>query len=549
MLLPAAIEPATLDGRVSWVAPGYARQIESGAGETNNPNPDNSLEKMLARFGIVAGGGLLAIASVFLLLGVGNGDDETSPLITQAAGVSIDQSDPEAEVQPAATGATASTTTAASFPTATTTLPVETTPLPTRHTFTSTSVAPPTTEKGTEPTTTTTEQPTAGAEGLVRSMQRALEDPGFAATEVGLQVWVEGYGPALTNAADVPLIPASNQKLATSLAALEILGPDRTFETLVLTDGSIVDGVVTGDVYVVGGADPVLTTIGEHSIETLARLVAAAGVTEIDGRLLVDESRHPIARTVAGWEEQYVPLSIGPLSAMAIDGNKPPTVEYEYYSDPMGGNAALIVQEFQLAGIAMDLESGGVATVPSGAATIELARLASPPVSVLVQRMLGPSDNTTSELLVREMGLALSGEATTAAGLAAIDETLERLLGPLEGVSRDGSGLHRGNLRPASEWWRLLAYVIESPWRTIFEEGLAVGGESGTLRRRFRETPATGKVLGKTGTIDDVRTLAGYVTTLDGRPAIFVVLANGQANRRTTLALDALVDRIAGHPG
>lgn len=416
------------------------------------------------------------------------------------------------------------------------------------HVFTSTSVAPPTTEKGDEPTTTTTEQPMPGAAGLLRSVQQALRDPGFSATEVGVQVWVEGYGPAITNAADVALIPASNQKLATSLAALEILGPDAVFETVVVTDGPVVDGVATGNVYIVAGADPVLTTIGEHSIETIARMVRAGGVTRIDGRLLIDESRHPIAPTVDGWEPQYVPLSIGPLSAMVIDGNKPPTVEPDYFDDPMLGNAQLVLQEFQLAGISLDPDSAGVAAVPASARTVELARLASPPVSDLVMRMLGPSDNTTSELLVREIGLASSGEATTPAGLAAIDATLVRLLGPLQGVSHDGSGLHRDNLRSASEWWRLLAHVVDSPWRPIFEEGLAVGGETGTLRRRFRETPATGKVLGKTGTIDGVRTLTGYVTTLDGRRSIFVILANGDANRRTTLALDALVDRIAGHP-
>jgi len=390
-----------------------------------------------------------------------------------------------------------------------------------------------------------------GRDGLIASLSQGLADPGFEGSLLGGRIWVEGWGDVVRQNGDIPMIPASNQKLATALAALELLGPDHRMVTRVVSDSAPLRGVIDGDIVVVGGGDPSLEVEGEHSVGTIASLVRAAGVDRIRGDVLIDDRRHDRTRTVDGWKPDYVPESIGPLSALAISGNL--ALEHDpefdsYVLDPTEGNAGLIRDALVAEGITM---SGGVGPGLAPVRGFELARLDSLPVSELIVVMLRDSDNVIAELLTREIGLARSGQGTTRAGTKAIDDVLSLRLGPLQGYSADGSGLSRENARPPAEWWRLLEWVSRSEWKDEFWAGLAVGGgEKGTLRRRFNGTPAQGLVRAKTGYIEDVRALSGYSQTADGRMVVFSLIANGPAaSRATTLAIDGLIDRLAGHQG
>ena len=82
-------------------------------------------------------------------------------------------------------------------------------------------------------------------------------------------------------------IPASNMKLITMAAALHYLGPNYRFETRLLVDGPIVDGVVKGNVYIQGSGDPALT---DGALEEITAAVARSGMREIDGNLILDDS-------------------------------------------------------------------------------------------------------------------------------------------------------------------------------------------------------------------------------------------------------------------
>ena len=103
---------------------------------------------------------------------------------------------------------------------------------------------------------------------------------------------------------------------------------DTTFTTDVVATGPIVDGVVQGDLVLVGGGDSTLTRAGPHSLDTLAAQVQAAGITAVTGALLVDESRYDTVRTGAGWVEgAWQQSNVGLLSALVVDRNRA-------YADP-----------------------------------------------------------------------------------------------------------------------------------------------------------------------------------------------------------------------
>ena len=129
----------------------------------------------------------------------------------------------------------------------------------------------------------------------------------------------------------VPLIPASTLKLLTASVALDVMGPDRTAETTVEAVAGPVGGVIAGDVWLVGGGDPLLATEGyvkqfrrpqepRTPLEALADSIVAAGITQITGRVLGDESRFDTQRYVPSWPQRYINArEIGPMSALSVN--------------------------------------------------------------------------------------------------------------------------------------------------------------------------------------------------------------------------------------
>ncbi|HRE03505.1 MAG TPA: D-alanyl-D-alanine carboxypeptidase, partial [Ilumatobacteraceae bacterium] len=122
--------------------------------------------------------------------------------------------------------------------------------------------------------------------------------------------------------------PASTMKLIVGAVALEVLGDDYAFVTRLY--GSVADGVVQGDLVMVGGGDPVLSTADypetqpipptvTTSLEALVANLAAAGVTRINGGIVVDESRYDTERYAPGWGADIRDVEAGPLSALMVN--------------------------------------------------------------------------------------------------------------------------------------------------------------------------------------------------------------------------------------
>ena len=238
---------------------------------------------------------------------------------------------------------------------------------------------------------------------------------------------------------------------------------------------------------------------------------------------------------------------VGPLSALLVNGGFPVFAPPEKRADdPAAHAAAELTRLSQAVGIAV----GGPASsgvVPPGA-TVTLATVRSAPLSEVVAGMLRESDNTAAELLVRELGVAKRHDGSTPAGIGAVTDALTDAKLPTAALRLgDGSGLEVTNQATCA----LLAAALRMPDGAGAPElspMLAVAGRSGTLALRLAGTPLEGKLRAKTGSLNGVSGLAGY---LDGRRGLaFAFLANGPVSESAgRLLQDRLVALLAGYPG
>jgi D-alanyl-D-alanine carboxypeptidase/D-alanyl-D-alanine-endopeptidase (penicillin-binding protein 4) len=343
--------------------------------------------------------------------------------------------------------------------------------------------------------------------------------------------------------ADQPLIPASTRKLVVGLVALDTLGAEHRYRTVV-TGAEPVDGVVAGDLALVGGGDPLLATATDAFVrriadqpltylDELADALVARGVRHVTGGVVGDETRYDTARTVAGWPERYATQEqVGPLSALTVDDGYMRTLpspgtdgvpERTRAAEPATAAAEALIDLLRARGVRVD---GPPSTAGAPTFGNELAAVESAPLTEIVRQLLEESDNGTGELLVKEIGHRTGGGGTTAAGTAHVERRAAELGFPVAGTDvTDGSGLDRANRTTCDE----LVAVLEHGGGSDGAIGAAlpVAGRTGTLESRFEGTPAEGRLRAKTGSLNGVTSLAGFVDLPDGTVATFAYVANG----------------------
>ena len=155
-----------------------------------------------------------------------------------------------------------------------------------------------------------------GGDGLARQLDRVLADPRLDGGAVSVVVRDADSGELrYARHPKTRLMPASNTKLVTSAAAMELLGPDHRFRTEVLADGRRVGGVLHGDLYLRGTGDP---TMLAEDYDRLAAELADAGIRRVTGRLIGDDTRFDRERLGRGWaaddESAYYSSQISPLT-------------------------------------------------------------------------------------------------------------------------------------------------------------------------------------------------------------------------------------------
>ena len=347
--------------------------------------------------------------------------------------------------------------------------------------------------------------------------------------------------PVVTKNADKSLRPASNVKVITASVALQLLGPGFTYSTNVR--GKLDAGVVTGDLYLVGGGDPLLTSnwwrgpstkyppFNTTSIEELAASIRTAGVTRITGSIIGDASRYDDEWYAPSWTKDVRFTEGGPISALlANDARESNSVSS---NDPVVGAATVLTQALKDAGVQV---SGKPAKGTAPADLPIVASISSKPLPAVLQEMLTTSDNNTAEMLLKEIGLKASGKGTREAGLAAVNDQLRAWNVPMEGVTLvDGSGLSDDNRLTCSALLTVLQHdSVDGP----VAQGMATAGQDGgTLSDAFVGTKLEGKLRGKTGTLYNyndgtggkpaAKALTGWLP-LDGGSSIeFTMLLNG----------------------
>jgi D-alanyl-D-alanine carboxypeptidase/D-alanyl-D-alanine-endopeptidase (penicillin-binding protein 4) len=315
--------------------------------------------------------------------------------------------------------------------------------------------------------------------------------------------------------ADLPLAPASNEKLTVAFAALRELGDTYRFRTEVFGRGYQDGSVWHGDVFLKGFGDPTLTSL---QLERLATQIAELGITHIDGRVYGDESWFDAQRTAPGWKASYYINECPPLSALIVDRGW-----YDHHTARQPALAA--AGKLKLLLRKHGVESGVVGLGRAPADAYALAQVESDPLPAVIAEMDHESDNFTAEMLLKEIGAETGASGTTAAGAAVVQRDLAAAGVPLAGVRIvDGSGLSRDDRLTAGTLAALLVLVWNDiDLRNPFWASLPIAGINGTLDKRLRKPPTRGAVRAKTGTTDRASALSGYV----GDRYVFAVLQNG----------------------
>jgi D-alanyl-D-alanine carboxypeptidase/D-alanyl-D-alanine-endopeptidase (penicillin-binding protein 4) len=343
------------------------------------------------------------------------------------------------------------------------------------------------------------------------------------------------------------LVPASNQKILTTHAALSQYGPNYTFETHVATTAPVRNGLIDGDVFLIGGGDPFLSTDAWRSqygdeqdgrtfsrLEDLADSVAATGVTEIAGNIVGDESFFDEERYGPWAERLIVSNQSGPLSALSVNegfADWPAAFAGSFRGRTAAANPALnAVQVFQSLLAERGVRVSGTTQVsPAPTQATVLARLVSPPLSDIVTHINSYSNNYGAEILVKYLGRNERGVGSIPAGVAEVRSILELQRIDLTGVTiDDGSGLAETNRITCG----VLAEILERAGvESVLVDSFSIGGERGSLATRHEGTPAEGNVFAKTGTLNGVTALSGVVESAREADVelVFTYVVNGDS--------------------
>ncbi len=359
--------------------------------------------------------------------------------------------------------------------------------------------------------------PALAASPLAARLARALAVPQVSSKRSAALVVDLGSGDVVySKNAALSLAPASNEKLAVAYAALARLGPAFRFRTEVLGAGSRDGDVWNGNLVLRGYGDPTLTISG---LQQLAAQLRRAGIRRVTGAVVGDESFFDARRIVLGWKPSFYLSESPPLSALSVDRGR---VGTGYARRPALVAAQLLRRTLERRGIGVARRATAEAA-PAGA--FPLALVESEPLPDILRFMDGESDNFTAELVLKELGAAVLGMGTSAAGASVVTGALREAGVPLAGVRVvDGSGLSRSDRLTVRALVGILTAARADPAvGPYLVRSLPVAGVSGTLEDRLRVRPARGHVLAKTGTTQEASALSGYV---DERYA-FAVVQNG----------------------
>ena len=435
-------------------------------------------------------------------------------------------------------------------------------------------------------------------------LHAALSGTGVPREAVALYVQEVGAStPLLEWNAERAMNPASTMKLVTTLAGLEILGPGYTWRTQAYVHGTLNAGILSGDLYLKGWGDPRLNL---ESFWLLLADLRARGLREVHGDLVLDRTffaagsgdpgrfdneptrpynvepdallvnyksvklqfvpneaigRVQIVSTPALPEIEIVnQLALAPASCdtwpekpqFTLD---PPRLVFTgvfpsgcgertrnfAMLDPNRYVQSLFGQTWRALGGAF---AGSVRDGTLPLAATPLAEVESPPLSEVIRDINKFSNNVMARHLFLTLALASENPPVTTAGAArATQDWLKRIgIEAPELVMENGAGLSRMERISARTLGRLLLHGFAGPLMPEYAASLPIVGVDGTLRRRLNGSPAAGRAHIKTGYLDGVRAIAGYVQDREGRWLVVVALINHPSAVNAAVFQDAVID-------
>ncbi|MDI9641438.1 D-alanyl-D-alanine carboxypeptidase [Kamptonema cortianum] len=373
-----------------------------------------------------------------------------------------------------------------------------------------------------------------------------LQDPKLKGAIVGVMVQKEGGDVLYERNASLRLVPASNQKIISNLFAIETLGVNFRPQTRFWKDGN--------DIYVEALGDPTLTDI---------QLKAARSVLQPgrNARIYVKQAYNP--GVGPGWEEDDLAFRYAaPISALTVNkgeflvfnsggipvvpawtgikvrhhkGGKALSVTFDKANGVVNVTGPLKPESAVIGRFAMQ-NPAEVACRILGGTMIQTNRLPSRPADYIIegpslveiaQACLEPSDNVIAENLLLLAGRPFKNTSNPyPEAVAAANKFYREKVGieSFELKIDDGSGLSRHNMVTAKAMARILQHALKQPYRNAFIQALPQAGE-GTLGSRLARVP----VSAKTGTLDMVSALSGYVERSNGELIIFSLIFNHYA--------------------
>jgi D-alanyl-D-alanine carboxypeptidase/D-alanyl-D-alanine-endopeptidase (penicillin-binding protein 4) len=435
-------------------------------------------------------------------------------------------------------------------------------------------------------------------------LHAALQSTGIPRESVALYVQEVGASaPLLEWNADRAMNPASTMKLVTTLAALEVLGPGYTWRTEVYAHGPVQDGVLNGNLVLKGYGDPKLNL---ENFWLLLADVRARGVREVRGDVLLDRSffalppgdpsrfdgeptrpynvepdallvnfksirlqvipdeaagRVRIVATPALPEVEVVnQMALAPASCETWPEKPqytldPPRLVFigvfpagcgersRYFAmlDPNRYAQSLFLQTWRALGGTL---TGSVREGALPANATLLASQESPPLSEVIRDINKFSINVMARHVFLTLGLAAQAPPLVpAAGARATAEWLKRAgIDAPEAVLENGAGLSRVERISARTLAKVLLRGFAGPLMPEYVASLPIVGVDGTLRRRLNGSPASGQAHIKTGYLEGVRAIAGYVLDRNGRWLALVAIINHPNAVNGAGFQDAMID-------
>lgn len=383
------------------------------------------------------------------------------------------------------------------------------------------------------------------APAAVQAAARSRLDVGELGGRVSATVVDASSGELLlARARTRPVTPASSVKVLTTIAALELLGPQHRVSTRVLAaapetaqPGTDSPPPVT-PISLVGGGDPRLTSDPDPDDASQTSIVDLADST---AQALHEQERTRVRLTVDAtlfggpaidpdWQSSYVPGGVaGPVSALSLDGGRVHRDQDRRAEAPHVSAGERFAELLENRGITV---AGQVEPEPTPQGFEELAVIESAPLSAIVEHVNEVSDNDGSEILLRLVALGAGRPGTSDEGASAVLDVLSSFGIDASGTRMlDGSGLARGTRVPTEVLARVVAVAAEAerPGLRPLLASLPVAGATGTLQDRFRTDAALsgrGDVRAKTGTLSGVTSLTGSVMTADGDLLAFSAVAD-----------------------